>query len=92
MTPGPAFAGSVPAAPGTERSAPAPKAFAPAPTPSAGEAAPAIAPAPAELDLALPTLSADSVVPKRARDTMAMKKILRALNGEKAPEAAPAAP
>jgi hypothetical protein len=92
MTPGPAFAGSIPAAPGTESRKPAPKASAPPATPSAGEAAPAIAPAPVELDLALPNLAADSVVPKRARDTTTMKKILRALNGEKAPEAAPAAP
>jgi hypothetical protein len=92
MTPGPAFAGSVPAAPGSDRPAPAAKAFAPAAMPSAAEAAPAIAPAPVELDLALPALPADSVVPKRTRDTTSMKKILRALNGEKAPETVPAAP
>ena len=59
MTPGPAFAGSVPATLGAERPKPAPKASAPAPTPSAAEVAPAIAPAPVELDLALPTLPAD---------------------------------
>jgi hypothetical protein len=94
MTPGPAFAGSVPAAPGTENPRPAQKAPAPAPvpTPAAGEAAPAIAPAPVELDLSIPSLPSDSVVPKRTRDSMAMKKILRALNGGKATETAPAAP
>jgi hypothetical protein len=53
---------------------------------------PAIAPAPGKLDLAIPSLPTDSVVPKRTRDTMAMKKILRALNGGKATETAPAAP
>jgi len=94
MTPGPAFAGSVPAAPGTENPRPAQKASAPAPapTPAAGEAAPGIAPAPVELDLSIPSLPSDSVVPKRTRDSMAMKKILRALNGGKATETAPATP
>jgi len=92
MTPGPAFAGSVPAAPGSERAVPAPKAPVAATTAAAGEIAPALAPAPVELDLAVPAMPADSVAPKRARDTTAMKKILRALNGEPATQAAPAAP
>jgi hypothetical protein len=40
------------------------------------------------LDLALPDLATDSIVPAARRgDSMAMKKILRALNGPK-PEAA----
>jgi hypothetical protein len=92
MTPGPAFAGSVPATPGAEDTRPAQKASALAATPAAGETAPAIAPAPVELDLSMPSLPTDSVVPKRTRDSMAMKKILRALNGAKAAETAPAAP
>jgi len=86
MTPGPAFAGSVPAQPGVDTVAPrakvpvAPATSAPA-DPDA--AAPSIAPAPVEL-LALPDLKTDSVAPTRAAgDTMAMKKILRALNGSK---------
>ena len=90
MTPGPAFAGSVPAKPGTENPRPAQKTSAPAPAPAA--AAAAIAPAPVELDLAIPSVPPDSVVPRRTSDTMAMKKILRALNGGKATETAPAAP
>ena len=36
-----------------------------------------------ELELALPNLKTDSLAPARAGDTMAMKKILRALNGSK---------
>jgi hypothetical protein len=86
MTPGPAFAGSVPAQPGADTVAPrakvpvAPATSAPA-DPDA--AAPSIAPAPVDL-LALPDLKTDSIAPTRAAgDTMAMKKILRALNGSK---------
>jgi hypothetical protein len=90
MTPGPAFAGSVPVTPGAEAPAPARKASSPAPPPS--EEAPAISPAPVELDLGLPSLPPDSMVPKRTKDTMAMNKILRALNGAPASEATPAAP
>jgi hypothetical protein len=90
MTPGPAFAGSVPARPGAD-SARTPKATAPAPA-HAPVAAPSIAPAPAAIELALPDLPPDSVVPAaRTGDTMGMKKILRALNGAKSAEA-PAAP
>jgi hypothetical protein len=41
-----------------------------------------IAPAPAAIDLALPGLPPDSILPTtRTGDTMGMKKILRALNG-----------
>jgi hypothetical protein len=87
MTPGPAFAGSVPAQPGADTAVPrtkapvAPATSAPA---DADEAAPSIAPAPVELELALPDLQTDSIAPSRTKgDTMAMKKILRALNGAK---------
>jgi hypothetical protein len=85
MTPGPAFAGSVPAQPGAGPAAPRAK----APPPPAASlptdpdtTAPSIAPAPVELKLALPNLP-DSLAPARTGDTMAMKKILRALNGSK---------
>jgi len=87
MTPGPAFAGSVPLPPGADTATPraeapiAPATSAPA-DPDA--AAPSIAPAPVELKLALPDLKSDSIAPAPAAgDTMAMKKILRALNGSK---------
>jgi hypothetical protein len=44
------------------------------------------------MDLALPDLPPDSIVPTaRTGDTLGMKRILRALNGAK-PAAAPAAP
>ena len=87
MTPGPAFAGSAPVPPGADTTAPRAKApVAPAtPTKPAepAEPAPSIAPAPVELELALPDLRTDSLAPARRSDTMAMKKILRALNGPK---------
>ena len=84
MTPGPAFAGSVPTRPGAD-SAVAPRASTPAPTPAPVD--PAIAPAPAAIELTLPDLPADSVVPTARRgDTMGMKKILRALNSAKPAE------
>jgi hypothetical protein len=55
-------------------------------------APPSIAPAPAAMDLALPDLPADSVVPTARRsDTLGMKRVLRALNGSK-PAEAPTAP
>lgn len=85
MTPGPAFAGSVPAQPGTGGAAPRAKAPPPpaASLPDAPDTtAPSIAPAPVDLKLAVPDL-ADSLGPARTGDTMAMKKILRALNGSK---------
>ena len=92
MTPGPAFAGSVPARPGSDSSV---ASRAPSPTPrisAAAPAAPSIEPAPVEMELALPALPADSVVPSaRTGDTLGMKKILRALNGTASPET-PAAP
>ena len=90
MTPGPAFSGSAPLRPGADTLAPvaatrtAP--VAPAPAADAG-----LAPAPIEMDLALPDLPPDSVVPTaRTADTLGMKKILRALNGAKPVEAAAA--
>jgi hypothetical protein len=87
MTPGPAFAGSVPAQPGAGSAAPrakAPAAAAMSAPADPAAAAPSIAPAPVELELALPDLKTDSITPARtAGDTTAMKKILRALNGSK---------
>jgi hypothetical protein len=88
MIPGPAFAGSVPARPGAD-SARTPKANTPAPAPAPAE--PSIAPAPASIELALPGLPPESVVPAaRTGDTLGMKKILRALNGTKPAEASAA--
>jgi len=83
MTPGPAFAGSVPARPGAD-SAEKSRAAIPAPTPEPAPGAMDIAPAPAAIELALPGLPSDSMVPTpRTGDTTGMKKILRALNGTK---------
>jgi hypothetical protein len=91
MTPGPAFAGSVPARPGAD-SAGKPKAAIQPPAPEPAPAAVSIAPAPAAIELALPGLPPDSIVPTaRTGDTMSMKKILRALNGAK-PAGASATP
>jgi hypothetical protein len=88
MTPGPAFAGSVPARPGADSAAP--KAVH-VPAPVAGPAEPSIAPAPAAIELSLPGLPPESIVRlARTGDTMGMKKILRALNGAKPAEAAAA--
>ena len=87
MTPGPAFAGSVPSLPRTD-SASSPSATKPALDPVAAPA-PSLAPAPAALEMALPEL--DSIAPtRRTGDTLGMKKILRALNGAKPPEGTPA--
>jgi hypothetical protein len=86
MTPGPAFAASAPMQPGADTIAPRAKApVAPATTTTAepAETAPSIAPAPVELDLALPDLGTDSIAIARRSDTTGMKKILRALNGSK---------
>ena len=88
MTPGPAFTGSVPAQRRADTAAPRTGAAIapPKPTPTPAEPpAPttSIAPAPVELDLAMPDLRTDSVAPRRSGDTLAMKKILRALNGTK---------
>jgi hypothetical protein len=82
MTPGPAFTGSVPAQPGTDTAGPRAKGPAvPVTTPAAP--APSLAPAPVELELGLPNIKSDSIAPARSGDTLAMKKILRALNGSK---------
>jgi hypothetical protein len=86
MTPGPAFAGSVPVPPGAD-TAGMPKAITHAPAPASAPAEPSIAPAPDSIELALPGLPPESVVPTaRPGDTMGMKKILRALNGAKPTE------
>ena len=86
MTPGPAFAASAPVPPGADTTAPRAKAPVAPATPTKAEpteTAPSIAPAPVELDLALPDLRTDSIATARRSDTMGMKKILRALNGPK---------
>ncbi len=87
MTPGPAFSGSVPtrgvpdSAPGRSTSALAPIAAGASNPADAPAIAPVIAPVPGAIDLALPDLGADPVVPATRRgDTLGMKKILRALN------------
>ena len=94
MTPGPAFAGSVPARPGADSMAAAAKAAATltTPPPDATEEPPSsIAPAPVAGKLAVPDLPPGSVVGTRLTgDTLAMKKILRAINGDPAAEASPA--
>ena len=86
MTPGPAFAASAPVPPGADTVAPRAKAPVAPATPTKAEptdTAPSIAPAPVELDLALPDMRTDSITTARRSDTMGMKKILRALNGPK---------
>jgi hypothetical protein len=89
MTPGPAFAGSVPTPPGADTSAGRPKAAVAAAAAAAAApadsaiAAPSIAPRPVDVELALPDLPKGSIAPTRTGDTLAMKKILRALNGSK---------
>ncbi len=90
MTPGPAFSGSAPLRPGADTLAavttPRTASVAPAPAPAPADAG--LAPAPIEMDLTLPDLPPDSVVPTaRTSDTLGMKKILRALNGAKPVEA-----
>jgi len=86
MTPGPAFTGSVPARPGAD-SAGTPKTTTQAPAAAPKPADPSIAPAPASIELAIPGLPPESVVPTaRTGDTTGMKKILRALNGSKPAE------
>jgi hypothetical protein len=86
MTPGPAFTGSVPARPGAD-SAGTPKTTTQAPAAAPKPADPSIAPAPASIELAIPGLPPESVVPTaRTGDTMGMRKILRALNGPKTAE------
>jgi hypothetical protein len=92
MTPGPAFAGSAPLRPGADTAPPRPAAVAAPTVAPAAAAAPSLAPAPVELDLSLPDLRADSLAPSTRRDTAAMKKILRALNGAKPPETPAATP
>ena len=63
---------------------------APPPTAATEEPLTSIAPAPMAGNLALPDLPPDSVVgTRRTGDTLAMKKILRAINGDQAPEASP---
>jgi hypothetical protein len=91
MTPGPAFAASVPSrvtpgsplpgsAPVTAGSTPAPR---PAPRPDSA----AIAPAPTAIELDVPTtLPGESIAPSldNGRDSLAIKRILKAVTGRKA--------
>jgi hypothetical protein len=89
MSPGPAFAASAPALPGADSAARPPVRPAAA-TPAAPSEPAVIAPAPLSLDLGVPELPLDSIAPSaRTRDTMGMKKILRALNGPKPAETSP---
>ena len=93
MTPGPAFAGSVPARPGADSmaAAKASEALTAPPSDATEEPPSAIAPAPVAGKLALPDLPPGSVAgTRRTGDTLAMKKILRAINGDPAPEVSPA--
>jgi hypothetical protein len=86
MVPGPAFAGSAPVRSGSHRvnpPSPTTASAALAPPASVDPAAPDIAPPPAALDLALPSLPDSTVPSARVGDTLAMQKILRALNGAK---------
>lgn len=86
MVPGPAFAGSAPVRSGSHPvNPPSPTTASAALAPPAGvdPAAPDIAPPPAALDLALPSLPDSTVPSARVGDTLAMQKILRALNGAK---------
>jgi hypothetical protein len=89
MTPGPAFAPSVPARPGAAPADRPPAAApAPAPKPSAApvaESAPSIAPAPEAIDLHVPDLPvSDSLAADPARaDSLAIKRILKAVSGKK---------
>jgi len=86
MTPGQAFAASAPVPPGADTIAPRARTPVAPATPTKAEpaeTAPSLAPAPVELDLALPDLQTDSIATARRSDTTAMKKILRALNGSK---------
>jgi DNA polymerase III subunit gamma/tau len=95
MQPGPAFSASVPAS-GAEAPAappPAPSVMPPAP---AAEQAPrvdaAIAPAPTAIELDLPAaLPGDSIAAAvdKGRDSLALKRILKAVSGSKANPAAP---
>jgi hypothetical protein len=86
MVPGPAFTGSAPVRPGSHTANPPSRTTTTATLPppaSVDPAAPDIAPPPAALDLALPSLPDSTVPSARVGDTLAMKKILQALNGAK---------
>jgi hypothetical protein len=96
MQPGPAFAASVPA---TEAVMPPARAAAPHIVPTSpallpGQAPPtdgAIAPAPSTIDLDVPAIVPDSMAPAvvDGRDSLAIKRILKAVTGRKADPAAP---
>jgi hypothetical protein len=90
MQPGPAFAASVPAR-GAETPAAPPPRPSTTPAPPAAEQAPrvdaAIAPAPTAIDLDLPAaLPGESIAPAvdQSRDSLALKRILKAVTGRKA--------
>jgi hypothetical protein len=94
MQPGPAFAASVPATgAATPAAPPAPGIMPPAPAvEQAPRADAAIAPAPTAIDLDLPAaLPGDSIVPTvdEGRDSLALKRILKAVSGRKANPTAP---
>jgi hypothetical protein len=92
-TPGPAFAGSVPVRPGADSmaAAKANETLTTPPSDATEEPPSSLAPAPVAGKLALPDLPPGSVVgTRRTGDTLAMKKILRAINGDPSSEASPA--
>jgi hypothetical protein len=95
MQPGPAFAASVPARGIEVPAAPAPGRST-VPAAPAAEQAPrvdaAIAPAPTAIDLELPAaLPSESIAPKldEGQDSLALKRILKAVTGRKANPTAP---
>jgi hypothetical protein len=90
MTPGPAFAASAPTRPQPDSAARARSlAATPAPRPAPLQAPASIEPAPAAMDLDLPVIpGSDSIASAvKSRDSLAMKRILRALNGAKPADA-----
>jgi hypothetical protein len=96
MQPGPAFAASVPASgavmPPAQAAAPHIVPTSPALLP--GQTAPAdnaIAPAPSAIDLEVPAVVPDSIAPAvvDGRDSLAIKRILKAVTGRKADPTAP---
>jgi hypothetical protein len=96
MTPGPAFAASVPTrvTPGSPLpgSAPVTAASTPAPRPAPRPDSAAIAPAPTGIELDVPAaLPGESIAPAldNGRDSLAIKRILKAVTGRKANPTAP---
>jgi hypothetical protein len=96
MQPGPAFAASVPASGAVmpPAQAAAPHIVPTSPVPLPGQALPAddaVAPAPSAIDLDVPAVVPDSIAPAvvDGRDSLAIKRILKAVTGRKADPTAP---